>query len=51
MTHREPPWMAVYAGDAWPLQLPVAALVGSSLLILAIFVSLAVYRYRTATAP
>ncbi len=40
---------AVYAGDVWPLQHPVAASVGSSLLILAIFVPLAVHRYRTAT--
>ena len=41
---------AGYTGGAWPLQHPVAASLGYSLLILAIFVPLAVRRYRTATA-
>jgi ABC-2 type transport system permease protein len=40
---------AAYTGDAWPLHNPVLASVGSSLLILVIFVPLAVSRYRTAT--
>jgi ABC transporter DrrB family efflux protein len=40
---------AAYAGDAWPLQNPVLASVGSSLIMLAVFVPLAVHRYRTAT--
>ena len=38
---------AAYTGDAWPLQHPVTASVGYSLLLLAIFVPLAVRRYRT----
>jgi ABC-2 type transport system permease protein len=39
---------ATYTGDAWPLQNPIVASVGYSLVILVIFVPLAVYRYRTA---
>ncbi len=38
---------AAYTGDAWPLQHPVVASVGYSLLLLAIFIPLAVRRYRT----
>jgi ABC transporter DrrB family efflux protein len=41
---------AAYTGTAWPLQHPVVASVGYSLLLLAIFVPLAVRRYRTAAA-
>ncbi len=37
---------AAYTGDAWPLQNPVAASVGYSVILLIIFVPLAVYRYR-----
>jgi ABC-2 type transport system permease protein len=39
---------APYAGDAWPLQHPVPAAFGYSVLLLAIFAPLAVRRYRTA---
>ena len=42
------PGMA-YTGDAWPLQHPVEASVGYSLILLAIFIPLSVLRYRTAT--
>lgn len=38
---------AAYTGDAWPLQHPVAASLGYSLLLLAIFIPLAVRRYRS----
>lgn len=41
---------AAYTGGAWPLQHPVVASIGFSLLILAIFIPLAITRYRTATA-
>jgi ABC-2 type transport system permease protein len=40
---------AAPTGTAWPLQNPVAASLGFSLLLLAIFVPLTVGRYRTAT--
>ena len=40
---------AAPTGTAWPLQNPVAASLGFSLLLLAIFVPLAVRRYHTAT--
>jgi ABC transporter DrrB family efflux protein len=41
---------AVYTGDAWPLQNPIAASIVYCLIALAIFIPLAVYRYRTATS-
>ena len=41
---------AAYTGDTWPLQHPVAASLGYSLLLLAIFIPLSVRRYRTAVA-
>ena len=41
---------AAYTGDAWPLQHPIAASVGYSLILLAVFIPLAITRYRTATS-
>lgn len=41
---------AAALSDAWPLRHPVAASLGYSLLLLAVFIPLAVRRYRTATA-
>jgi ABC-2 type transport system permease protein len=41
---------AAQVSDAWPLQHPVAASVGWSLLLLALFVPLAIRTYRSATA-
>jgi ABC-2 type transport system permease protein len=39
---------AITAGVPWPLQHPVTATLGWSVLLLAVFVPLAVYRFRTA---
>jgi ABC-2 type transport system permease protein len=40
---------AAYSGTAWPLQHPIEASIGYSLLLLVIFIPLSIYRYRTAT--